>query len=185
MALRSTLRRRWSALSAATALIAAIAAPAAAQTQSCTGGFCGLAVEPVLIFEQTGALFQGTFHFNLIVYSNGLAVASRAVAPNFGPPPDTATGSDGRSEFTRVPAEAVVELRDALVAAGVGRLAGDLIDLQVFTTHTLIATVTFVRPRRKEGRGRANSFSFVAGDPQFADIATIVLDFKRRWFADF
>ena len=162
---------------------AVLAGPAAGQgLDPCPGGLCGLAAEPVLVFDRTGLLFAADVNFHLAVYANGRAVASRSVAPNLGMPPDTATGSDGWSEFTHVPPDAVARLRRALIAAGAARVAGDQIDPGLFTNLSQVSTLTLLRPRRREGRLRANAFSFVSGDPRFQEIEALVSAFVNEWF---
>ena len=124
--------------------------------------------EPTLFYDVSGFGFGGPIHLRLAVYTNGLTSISSA-----------GFEGQGAAEFTYVPMERVVQLRNDLVALGIESLQDNGFEIP----DVPLKTVTFVRPTGL--RGRANTYNYFLSAGTYADIEEVINDFMNETFPNF
>jgi len=135
--------------------------------------------DPIVFFDRVSSDASSDELLHVSVYANGLVTVARA---------SFASTSTEAADFSFLGAEAIGELRQALISAGAPRLNGLLPGSGLLPPSTERTTVTFFLQNRTL-RARpftANSFSFGPDvlDPRAARIEDLIEDFVDDNFPD-
>jgi hypothetical protein len=143
-----------------------------------------MAIEPIVLFNVSGATLFGPVQETLAVYDYGFVVFTRIQGAGL-PSDDLQLAEDGSTRLTPRAGAVAVQLGISEAAQLVTDLhragARDLCDQAQFVTDVPLHTLTILDGRPNSN---AHTFSYWAGVGNFTHVATVLDNFIEAYFSD-